>query len=61
MTPEQRTLAAAYLAEMWPVCRELPRDVRAGDAAVAAIRNADLEAMAQPVDNGAETVDRMAS
>jgi hypothetical protein len=43
MTPEQRTLAAAFLAECWPVCRELPRDVRAGDAAVAAIRRADLE------------------
>jgi hypothetical protein len=22
MTPEQRTLAAAFLAELWPVCRE---------------------------------------
>jgi hypothetical protein len=43
VTPEEHTLAAAFLAECWPVCRELPRDVRAGDAAVAAIRNADLE------------------
>jgi hypothetical protein len=61
MTPEQCALRDAFLAECWPVCRELPRDVRAGDAAVAAIRNADLERHAQPVDNGAETMDRMAS
>jgi hypothetical protein len=28
MTPEQRTLAAAFLAELWPVCHELPRHHR---------------------------------
>lgn len=27
--------AAAWLAEMWATCREVPRDVRAGWAAVA--------------------------
>ncbi len=29
MTPEQRALRDAFLAELWPVCREVPRDVRA--------------------------------
>lgn len=37
MTPEQEALRAAYLAELWPVCREVPVDIRAGWAAVAAI------------------------
>ncbi len=29
MTPDQRALRDAFLAELWPVCREVPRDVRA--------------------------------
>jgi hypothetical protein len=36
VTPEERTLRDAYLAELWPTCREVSRDVRAGWAAVAA-------------------------
>ncbi len=36
MNDDQRALRDAFLAELWPVCREVPRDVRAGYAAVAA-------------------------
>ncbi len=42
MTDEQRVLAAAWLAEMWAPCREVPRDVRAGWAAVAETRDEQL-------------------
>ena len=28
MTPEERALRDAYLAELWPTCREVPRAVR---------------------------------
>jgi hypothetical protein len=34
VTPEQEALRAAYLAELWPTCREVSRDVRAGWAAL---------------------------
>jgi hypothetical protein len=36
MNDEERRLRDAYLAELWPTCREVPRDVRAGYAAIAA-------------------------
>jgi len=29
MTPHEKALAAAFLAECWKPCREVPRDVRA--------------------------------
>ncbi len=29
MNDDQRALRDAFLAELWPVCREVPRDVRA--------------------------------
>jgi hypothetical protein len=49
VTPDPALLAAAYLAELWPVCREVPRDVRAGWAAVAADRNEVLaEQLGEP-------------
>jgi hypothetical protein len=34
VTPEERALRDAYLAELWPTCREVPRDMRAGWAAL---------------------------
>lgn len=37
MTPDQERLRDAYLAELWPVCRELPAGERA------AKRQADWE------------------
>ncbi len=42
MTPDQRALRDAFLAELWPVCLEVPRDVRAGWAAVAERRDEQL-------------------
>ncbi len=42
MTDGQRALAAAWLAEMWAPCREVPRDVRAGERAVAEVRDDQL-------------------
>jgi hypothetical protein len=35
MTEEQRALRDAYLAELWPVCREVPREERAAEKAAA--------------------------
>ncbi len=42
MNDDQRALRDAFLAELWPVCREVPRDVRAGWAAVAEARDEQL-------------------
>ncbi len=42
VTPELELLRDAFLAECWPVCREVPRDVRAGWAAVAETRDEQL-------------------
>lgn len=39
MTPEQELLAAAFLAELWPVCREVPREQREVDRALAVERS----------------------
>src|SRR5207245_2489276 len=43
LTAEQRALRDAYLAETWAPCPEIPRDIRAGWAAVAGIRNELLD------------------
>lgn len=42
MTPEQERLRDAYLAELWPVTREVPADIRAGWAALARANNEAL-------------------
>ncbi len=42
VTPDQELLRDAFLAELWPVCPEVPRDVRAGWAAVAEARDEQL-------------------
>lgn len=55
MTPEQEALRAAFLAELWPTCRELSREERE------AKRVADEIACAWPVDNSPGNVDRKAS
>jgi hypothetical protein len=34
VSPHEERLRDAYLAEMWPTVREIPRDVRAGWAAL---------------------------
>ena len=41
MSPEQESYAAAWLAEMWPVCRELPAAERALERERAALQNGD--------------------
>ena len=35
MTPEERSMRELFMAEMWPVCRELSREERAVQAALA--------------------------
>lgn len=42
MTIDDADLRAAWLAELWGKCPEVPREVRAGWAAVAGIRNETL-------------------
>jgi hypothetical protein len=43
VTPAEEALRDAFLAECWAPVREVPADVRAGWAAVAADRNARLD------------------
>lgn len=46
MTPEQRALRDAYLSELWPVCRELPRHERAAKRKEDRIEQRRLEEIA---------------
>lgn len=64
MTPDRTLLAAAYLAELWPVCRELPygerETKRAADRAVqrqVEDMAAEAEARDVPVLPGLEVAD----
>ena len=38
MTPEEKALRDAFLAELWPTCRELSRDEREMDRLLAEAR-----------------------
>lgn len=54
MTPEQKALRDAFLAECWKPCREIPREDRAAEKAV-------REAGPQVVDNAREKRSEAAS
>ena len=53
MNAHERALRDAFLAELWPVCRELSREERDVERA--------LRASELPGENVAENVDRIAS
>lgn len=46
MNPDERRLRDVWLAELWPVCREVPRDVRAGQRALDRRFQRDVEELA---------------
>ena len=44
MTPEERALRDAWLAEMWPTCRELSREEREVERALTEERRRETRA-----------------